>query len=473
MTSSLFVESWPPQPVADRYRPLTLHALRRSSYWRRLPPDVQEALVVVSLIVPFCVGEYVLRELIDWDRIPDDPIFRMTFPHADMLDSEDYAALAELRRRKTDPGADVIAREVARIREGLGLRPAGSTAGSVPTLDGRPIHSLRHAYRETVRVAPAPAAGRWCHLYRTGSWRRGPFAGLPEARFQSCDVDDMVAYLKARSEVTEVTFAGGDPMMMRAEVLRRYVEPLLHNDLEHVRTIRIDTESPARWPQRFLTDRDTAEVLSIFAEVVRRRRHLVVMGDFSHPRELEPVVAQRAVRRIRSTGAEIRMRAPLLRGVNDDPAAWEALWKTGARTGMIPNDMYIERDAGPNGFFDVKLARAHEIFRQAYSRIPAAARTARGPSMSARPGEIRLLGESTLGGHRCFVLDFLRAKDPEWVRRPFFARFDPDATWFDDLQPAFAGQDFFFDDGLLHPHPESPPFDPQRVLTAQADGAGT
>jgi hypothetical protein len=30
----------------------------------------------------------------------------------------------------------------------------------------------------------------------------------------------------------------------------------------------------------------------------------------------------------------------------------------------------------------------------------------------------------------------------------FFARFDPRATWLDDLQPAFGEGDFFFEPGL-------------------------
>jgi hypothetical protein len=32
------------------------------------------------------------------------------------------------------------------------------------------------------------------------------------------------------------------------------------------------------------------------------------------------------------------------------------------------------------------------------------------------------------------------------VGRPFFARFDPAATWLDDLRPAFGEQRFFFED---------------------------
>jgi hypothetical protein len=40
-----------------------------------------------------------------------------------------------------------------------------------------------------------------------------------------------------------------------------------------------------------------------------------------------------------------------------------------------------------------------------------------------------------VAGGPVFVLEFLQARDPSWVRRPFFARYDPRATWFDQLRP--------------------------------------
>ena len=44
-----------------------------------------------------------------------------------------------------------------------------------------------------------------------------------------------------------------------------------------------------------------------------------------------------------------------------------------------------------------------------------------------------------------FALQFLQARNPDWVRRPFYAKFDPEATWLDDLVPAFGEKKFFFE----------------------------
>ena len=44
------------------------------------------------------------------------------------------------------------------------------------------------------------------------------------------------------------------------------------------------------------------------------------------------------------------------------------------------------------------------------------------------------------------VCDFIQARDPEWIRKPFFAEFDQGAAWFDDLRPAFGKEKFYFEE---------------------------
>jgi hypothetical protein len=54
-------------------------------------------------------------------------------------------------------------------------------------------------------------------------------------------------------------------------------------------------------------------------------------------------------------------------------------------------------------------------------------------------------GITEIGGEKLFALSLLQARDPAWVGRPFFARFDPKATWIDDLRPGFGESEFFFE----------------------------
>jgi len=68
--------------------------------------------------------------------------------------------------------------------------------------------------------------------------------------------------------------------------------------------------------------------------------------------------------------------------------------------------------------------------------------------MSATPGKVEVLGVQEVAGEKVFVLRFLQGRDPDWVGRPFFARYDPEATWLDQLEPAFGENHFFFEEGL-------------------------
>ena len=108
----------------------------------------------------------------------------------------------------------------------------------------------------------------------------------------------------------------------------------------------------------------------------------------------------------------IRTQAPLIRSVNDDAATWRTMWRSQVRAGMVPYYMFVERDTGPQDYFAVPLARAHEIFRDAYAGVSGLCRSVRGPSMSATPGKVCVDGIAEVAGLRVFVLRMLQARDP-------------------------------------------------------------
>ena len=152
-----------------------------------------------------------------------------------------------------------------------------------------------------------------------------------------------------------------------------------------------------------------------------------------------------AVRRLRMTGANIRSQAPIIRGINDDPAVWEEMWRKQVSMGIIPYYMFVERDTGPKHYFELPLVRAYEVFKQAVSRVSGIARTVRGPSMSCEPGKIQVVG--IMGD--ALILQFLQARNPQWMSNPFAAKLDTKATWISDLKP-YDGERFFYEQELDH-----------------------
>lgn len=429
---------------ARKYRAYTRQDLARMPQMLHLGPEELLSIRAVAWVLPFRVNRYVVDELIDWDEAPEDPIFQLTFPQEGMLDPEDF------RRMRGLVAADAPEAEIRAAAREIQMRmnphPAGQTELNVPRLNSRPLPGMQHKYRETVLFFPSQ--GQTCHAYCTYCFRWAQFAGIDELKFASREASTLARYVRRHPEVNSVLFTGGDPLIMRTSVLRRYVEPLLEPGMEHLVSIRIGTKATAYWPHRFLTDPDADDLLRLFERVQRAGKTLAVMSHYSHPRELGTRPAQAALRRIQRTGAIVRCQAPLVRHVNDSSRVWADLWRAEVQLGAVPYYMFVERNTGPKGYFEVPLARGFEIFQTAYRRVSGLARTVRGPSMSATPGKVVVRGIETVGGERVFILSFIQAREPRWVGRCFFARFDPDATWLSDLKPAFGEASFFYEPAM-------------------------
>ncbi len=110
--------------------------------------------------------------------------------------------------------------------------------------------------------------------------------------------------------------------------------------------------------------------------------------------------------------------------------------------------MFVERDTGASNYFSIPLSQAFKIYSDAIKQVSGLARTARGPSMSATPGKVVIDGVAKINDEVVFILNFLQARNFEWVQQPFFAKYDEKSTWIDQLKPALGEKKFFFEDEL-------------------------
>jgi KamA family protein len=428
-------------PAAPPFQVYNERHLERIPHLQCLPREFRHAMGVVARVLPFRVNQYVIDNLIDWDNIPDDPMFQLTFPQPQMLCQEDFSRLARVLERGSAADIDTAVRA---IRAGLNPHPAGQRQFNVPRVEGRCVDGLQHKYRETVLFFPAQ--GQTCHTYCTFCFRWAQFVGDGRWRFSARDGRNLHQYLAAHQEVSDLLVTSGDPMVMRTRHLKAYLLPLLSAEFDHVRHIRIGTKALSYWPYRFLAEEDSDDLMRLLETLVRAGKHVAVMAHYNHWRELEDPAAQAAVARLRRTGAVIRSQGPLLNHVNNHPAIWARLWKTQVRLGIVPYYMFVERDTGARHYFEVPLARAWTVYRDAAREVSGLARTARGPSMSTAPGKVEVQGVARIHGEEVFVLRFIQARDPAWVQRPFFARYDHRAVWLDDLRP-WGEERFFFEGG--------------------------
>ncbi|MBZ0274634.1 MAG: lysine 2,3-aminomutase, partial [Anaerolineae bacterium] len=122
------------------YQPYTRMNIDTLPQFQRLDKRMRHAVQVVSAVFPFRTNRYVVDELIDWENIPHDPIYQLTFPQRGMLNDADFNAVSRLI--ETNTPRKQLQEVVHAIRLRHNPHPAGQMEHNVPQLDGRPLPGL-------------------------------------------------------------------------------------------------------------------------------------------------------------------------------------------------------------------------------------------------------------------------------------------------------------------------------------------
>ncbi|MFK3873855.1 KamA family radical SAM protein [Pseudoalteromonas rhizosphaerae] len=403
--------------------------------------DLVDNLKLISMVLPFRVNNYVLDNLIDWNKVPNDPVFKLVFPQPSMLKSSDIERLRQLVKTNANKGK--VNKVLTEIQEGLNPHPSGQIEFNIPEGKERSYVGLQHKYDETVLFFPSQ--GQYCHSYCSFCFRWAQFVSK-STRMNSRDKDMLHSYLATHTKVTDLLITGGDPMVMKSWKLGEYLLPLLEPKYDHITNIRLGSKALTFWPNRFIHDQDADNLLRLIEQLSEAGKHISFMAHLNHPQEMRTTAFETAVSRLQNAGAIIRTQSPLLKNVNNDATVWKEMWEKQINLNMIPYYMFVERDTGSKRYFELPLAEAWAIYRDAYAGVSGLARTARGPSMSAAPGKVEIMGVDDILGEKVFVLRFIQGRNSDWVNKPFFAKFDPKATWLDHLKPAFGEKKFFFEE---------------------------
>lgn len=131
-------------------------------------------------------------------------------------------------------------------------------------------------------------------------------------------------YLRNHPEIREVIVSGGDPLVMSTPRIVRILD--LIRSVPSVEVVRLATRAPVVLPMR---------ITPSLCRALRRYAPLWVMTHFNHPRELTPLAIE-ACERLADHGLPVMNQTVLLRGVNDDAATLEALFRGLVRARVRP-----------------------------------------------------------------------------------------------------------------------------------------
>lgn len=417
----------------------TLDNFRNIPQIESMSEEKQFEIEVVGNVFPFKTNNYVIEQLIDWNNIPHDPLFILNFPQKNMLSPTNYQKMKFALDHYDKKEIVATANE---IRMQLNPHPAGQLEFNIPKLqNGTKLLGMQHKYKETCLFFPSQS--QTCHAYCTFCFRWPQFVGIDELKFATNESNQLIQYLQEHDEITDILFTGGDPMIMNSRILSAYIDTILDADLPNLKSIRIGSKSLSYWPYKFITDRDSEDVLELFSRVTNNDINLAFMAHFNHLTELSPPYVKLAIKKIHDTGAQIRTQSPVLSKINDNSEIWSKMWNLQVQLGCIPYYMFVVRDTGAQQYFGIPLVKAYDIFVNAYKQVSGLARTVRGPSMSATPGKILIDGIVPINKKKFLSLRFLQGRNPDWVQKPFYAEYDEKAMWISDLKPAFSNKFFF------------------------------
>lgn len=164
-------------------------------------------------------------------------------------------------------------------------------------------------------------------------------------------------YLNAHPEISDVIVSGGDPLVMATAKLERILSRL--REIQSVQTIRLATRVPVTLPQRI-----TDELL----QALRPHHPIWVMTHFNHVRELS-AESRAACRRLADAGFPVMNQTVLLRGVNDDVASLEALFRALVRERVRPYYLLQMDPVRGTGHLRTPLAQGRELIGQLQGRL--------------------------------------------------------------------------------------------------------
>ncbi|MEI7894157.1 MAG: KamA family radical SAM protein [Myxococcales bacterium] len=166
-----------------------------------------------------------------------------------------------------------------------------------------------------------------------------------------------LTYLEGHPEVREVIVSGGDPLVMSTPRLVALLGALRR--VPSVELLRLATRAPVTLPMRI-----TRELV----KALRPFHPLWVMTHFNHPKELT-VEALGALARLVDGGFPVMNQTVLLRGVNDDVAVLDTLFRGLVRARVRPYYLLQADPVRGTGHLRTPLARGVEIMGALQGRL--------------------------------------------------------------------------------------------------------
>lgn len=214
------------------------------------------------------------------------------------------------------------------------------------------VPGLIHRYPDRVLLKPIHACAVYCRFcFRRETVGPGARALTDQELVAALD------YIASHASIWEVILTGGDPLLLSPRRMREVIERL--DAIAHVRTIRIHTRVPIVDPDR---------VTDGLVQSLRVSTPVWIAVHTNHARELTPQ-ARAALARLVDAGVPLISQSVLLRGVNDDAATLEELFRSLVECRVKPYYLHHPDLAPGTARFRLPLGRGRDLLRALRGRL--------------------------------------------------------------------------------------------------------
>jgi lysine 2,3-aminomutase len=214
-----------------------------------------------------------------------------------------------------------------------------------------PVPGIVHRYPDRVLLKPSLL----CPVYCRFCFRREQI-GPKGAVLDPAALDCAFAYIGERREIWEVIVTGGDPFLLSPRRVAAIVETLA--EIEHVQVIRFHTRVPVVDPRR---------VGAALIKALAADKAVYVVIHANHPRELTEA-AKGAINRLTRAGIPLLSQSVLLRGINDDAAVLEDLFRKLVAMRVKPYYLHHPDLARGTAHFRGGIVEGQELMRELRQR---------------------------------------------------------------------------------------------------------
>ena len=216
-----------------------------------------------------------------------------------------------------------------------------------------PVKGIVHRYPDRVLLKITDTCSVYCRFcFRKEMVGQGDGVLSPE------EIKSALGYIRDNTMIREVILTGGDPLTLSNRRMTEVFEEL--DSIPHLDIIRIHTRGPIVRPERV-----DDVLIQLFSSV---RKALYVVLHVNHAQEIDDNVRS-ALHRLSRSGAVLLSQSVLLKGVNDDAAVLETLFRTLLANRVKPYYLHHPDLAPGTGHFRVSIKEGQDIMKALRGKV--------------------------------------------------------------------------------------------------------